>query len=210
MRRSSFAPSALRYSARGLAPAGAARGLARAALALLGPARLALELAHRLEPLGVELAGARSPPAPRSPARSRGCSRRSGSCAASSAMSANASSMPPPPASVCSRSPGVSISSAPLGRTNSSRWVVAWRPRSSRSRISQRPLALLAEQRVDERRLADAGHAEQRRGPAAAEVRVEVGQAPAVVHADRDGGSADRALDLRGDRERVGARGRPS
>ena len=131
-------------------------------------------------------------------------------CAASATMSVNASSIPSALAIAWSRSPGVSMSSAPVGRTNSSRCVVAWRPRSSPARISQRELPLLAEQRVDERRLADAGHPEQRCRLRRARSAVEIGEAPAVVDAER-GRRARRSHARCARRPRTGRRrGRPS
>ena len=90
-------------------------------------------------------------------------------------MSSNAVSTPSSaPATSSERMPGVSMSSAPPGSANSSRWVVVWRPRESSSRTVGCRLALLAEQRVDERGLADARRTEHDRGPPGAQVRPEV------------------------------------
>ena len=87
-------------------------------------------------------------------------------CAASASTSANTLRRP----AACShtrgsRSPGVSITSAPLASGTSSRCVVVWRPRSSPRRTGERR-ALLAGQVVEQRRLADARRAEQHRGAA--------------------------------------------
>ena len=49
--------------------------------------------------------------------------------------SPNVPCRPSSPTSAARRTPGVSTSSAPLGSSNSSRCVVAWRPRASCSRI---------------------------------------------------------------------------
>ena len=69
--------------------------------------------------------------------------------AASSAMSSNAASTPSSaPATSSARMPGVSMSSAPPGSSNSSRWVVVWRPRESILADRRGGLALLAEERV--------------------------------------------------------------
>ena len=57
--------------------------------------------------------------------------------AASSAMSSKATSTPSSaPATSSARMPGVSMRKAPPGSSNSSRWVVVWRPRESSSRTA--------------------------------------------------------------------------
>ena len=100
--------------------------------------------------------------------------------AAMSTTSSNAASTPSSaPRTSSARMPGVSTSSAPPGSSNSSRWVVVWRPRESESRTSAGRLAVLAEQRVDQRRLADARRAEDRRG------RARAAGAPAARRARR-------------------------
>ena len=82
-----------------------------------------------------------------------------------SMMSSKAVSTPSSaPATSSERMPGVSMSSAPPGSANSSRWVVVWRPRESSSRTVAVAWRCLAEQRVDERRLADARRPEHDRG----------------------------------------------
>ena len=92
---------------------------------------LALELVHRRQAARAPARPPRSPRPRRSPARRRGGSRAKRQRAAAAATSANASSTPAADAIRGSRSPGVSISSAPPSSANSSRWLVACRPRAS-------------------------------------------------------------------------------
>ena len=155
-------------------------------LALLGPRRAGRPCALGVGQLAFELAVSwPGGPARASRRRARARTAQPGSpswrqslkrhVAASSAMSSNAVSTPSSaPATSSERMPGVSMSRAPPGSANSSRWVVVWRPRESSSRTSPVGLALLAEERVDERRLADARRAEHDRGPAGRQVRREV------------------------------------
>ena len=72
-------------------------------------------------------------PQPGSPPCEQSRKRQS---AAAATTSANASSTPAAEAIRGSRRPGVSISSAPSSSANSSRCVVAWRPRASDARTS--------------------------------------------------------------------------
>ena len=108
----------------------------------------------------------RAPRGPRSPARCRGRSPRTGTRGASASTSANDS--PVPSHRPATRIPGVSISDAPHGSASSSRVTVVWRPRRSSAHLA-RLHPLLAEQRVDQRRLAGAGRAEQDGGRAGRE-----------------------------------------
>ena len=124
-------------------------------------------------------------------------------------MSANA---PPVPShSPASRIPGVSISSAPPGSMSSSRVTVVWRPRPSCARTAPTAWRSVAEQRVDERRLAGAARAEQDGRGLGLEQRGHRGDGLLVVHAHRERvrdahAPADRQRGRRGRRDR----GRPS
>ena len=92
----------------------------------------------------------------------------------------------------------MSIRYAPPGSVSSSRVTVVWRPRPSDSRTSAGGLALLAEQRVDQRRLAGARRAEQDRGAARRQELSEGVHALAGDGADRQRvGDAHPARELR-------------
>ena len=122
----------------------------------LGVWSFALELLPAVEPGRVERRRPRWPRARRSRARRRGRSRRSDRSRRGRRCRRTRSRCPRRlPATSSSRMPGVSRTSPPPGSWRSWRRVVVWRPRASSSRISRR-LALLAGERVDERRLADA------------------------------------------------------
>ena len=121
----------------------------------------------------------------RSPARRGACSRVKRHCAASASTSANTLRRP----AACShtrgsRSPGVSITSAPLASGTSSRCVVAWRPRSSPAPHGERR-PLLAGQVVEQRGLADARRAEQDGGAARLQPGAERVEPGPVDDADR-------------------------
>ena len=106
----------------------------------------------------------RAPRARRSPARVPCAQSAKRHCAASDSTSPNAASRPDSASQSCSsRMPGVSSTSPPSGSGTSWRCVVVCRPRPS-SRISCVASSSSPSERVDERRLADAGRAEQRRG----------------------------------------------
>ena len=126
-------------------------------------ARAAACASSRTAPL--RASRSRAPRGPRSPARGRARSRRSGTAPRATRRSWKAASMPESASqSWSSRMPGVSSTSPPSGRGTSWRCDVVCRPRPS-SRISCVGEQLLADERVHERRLADAGGAEQRRRP---------------------------------------------
>ena len=103
----------------------------------------------------------RSPPERRSRARRHGRNRVKRHSAANASTSANASASPSSASHMpTERMPGLSISSAPKWVTSSSRTVVVCRPRWSPSRTVAGRLALPAKERVDDRRLADAGRSD--------------------------------------------------
>ena len=130
-------------------------------------------------------------------------------CAASVSTSAKLS--PVPSHRPATRMPGVSIRNAPPGSVSSSRVTVVWRPRGVVGAHVVGLLALGAEQRVDERRLAGAGGAEQDGGRAGREQGADGAEALAGHRADRDRvGDAEPAAELRGGRHSRRRRGRSS
>ena len=115
------------------------RQLALRARALVAPRREPRLLAGELlpgRPGGRRGAGRRRPPRRRrSPARRGACSRGSGTARRAPRRRRTRCAGPrPAPTRRGSRRPGVSITSAPPASGTSSRWVVAWRPRSSPGR----------------------------------------------------------------------------
>ena len=148
----------------------------------------------------------RRPRARRTPARARACSRRSGSPRRAPRRPRTSRRAPAEPTSqsCSSRRPGVSITSPPPGRTSSWRCVVVWRPSSSSARVSLRRHGLLAEPAVDERRLADAGRAEQDGRGAGPDAGAQCVAALAGDRGHDVHGHAERdRLDLRDERPRI-------
>ena len=137
--------------------------LARGGAPVVDPRLLALELAPGGDALRVELGADRAARLAVVPAV------REATLAASASTSAKLS--PVPSHRPATRMPGVSISSAPPGSVSSSRVTVVWRPRPSLARTAPVSWRSLAQQRVDERRLAGAGRAEQDRRRARLEQR---------------------------------------
>ena len=105
----------------------------------------------------------RGRPGRRIPARSRGGSRRTGSSPPAPRCPSNAASRPSSASQRCtSRMPGLSMRSPPPGMRTSCRRVVVCLPAPSAPRLARLEERVVAGERVHERRLADAGGAEQR------------------------------------------------
>ena len=203
-------PSAVARARPDLLPVAAAERRARGARRSAARHALALELAHRGQPVGRELAG---------------LDRRGHAAAGLAVVAAvgeaaaggrrddvgervlDARRRRP---SAAAAGPGVSISSAPSSSVNSSRWVVAWRPRASFSRTASVRWRSSPEQEVHERALADAGHADEGRRPARLQPRAQRAHAPAVVRGEHDRLRADRRRHARPPRATGRAPGRPS
>ena len=100
-------------------------------------------------------------------------------------MSSKASARLPSPIQRCtSRMPGLSTIMPPLGSRTSSRRVVVCRPAPSAPTLAGREARVVADERVDERRLADAGRPEEHARRHPAKQRARTASSPTPARAD--------------------------